>query len=141
HTVQEQPKIEIIRVPDSGIQPQVALDREGLVHMVFLKGRDDASDIYYVRKGPRDSGFSKPIRVNNVPGSATAVGSVRGAQIAVGRAGQVYVAWIGSNQATPRGPGNKTPMLFARLNNERTAFEPQKNVMQFAVGLDGGGSV
>src|SRR5438094_2076978 len=93
HTVQEQPKIEIIRVPDSGIQPQVALDREGLVHMVFLKGRDDASDIYYVRKGPRDSGFSKPIRVNNVPGSATAVGSVRGAQIAVGRAGQVYVAW------------------------------------------------
>jgi len=32
-------------------------------------------------------------------------------------------------------------MLFTRLNNERTAFEPQKNVVQFAVGLDGGGSV
>jgi hypothetical protein len=139
--VQARPEVKVIRVPGGGIQPQVALERDGAVHMVFLKGPDDASDIYYVRQGPRDSDFSMPIRVNSVPGSAMAVGSVRGAQIAVGRAGRVYVAWLGSNQATPRGPGNKTPMLYARMNDQGTAFEPQKNVMQFAAGLDGGGSV
>ena len=32
-------------------------------------------------------------------------------------------------------------MLYARMNDAGTGFEPQRNVMQFAVGLDGGGSV
>jgi hypothetical protein len=135
------PEVKIIRTPDGGLQPQVAVDHTGVIHMVYLSGPDGASDIYYVRKGPRDSAFSAPIQVNSVPGSAMAVGTVRGAQIAVGRGGRVHVAWIGSAKAQPRGPGNKTPMLYARLNDSGTAFEPQRNVMQFAVGLDGGGSV
>lgn len=135
------PEVRIIRTPNGGIQPQVAVDRSGVVHMVYLTGPESASDIYYVRKGPRDAGFSEPIRVNSVPGSALAIGTVRGAQIAVGRGGRVHVAWFGSNQAQPRGPGNKTPMLYSRLNDAGMAFEPQRNVMQFAVGLDGGGSV
>jgi hypothetical protein len=32
-------------------------------------------------------------------------------------------------------------MLYARLSDDKTAFEPQRNLMQFAVGLDGGSSV
>lgn len=32
-------------------------------------------------------------------------------------------------------------MLYARMNDAKTAFETQRNVMQFAEGLDGGGSV
>lgn len=140
-TAQSIPEVRIIRTPNGGIQPQVAVDRAGVIHMVYLSGPETASDIYYVRKGKRDAEFSPPIRVNSVPGSAMAVGTVRGAQIALGRAGRVHVAWLGSNGAQPRGPGNKTPMLYARMNDEGTAFEQQKNVMQFAAGLDGGGSV
>src|SRR5262249_10904196 len=34
-----------------------------------------------------------------------------------------------------------TPMLYTRLNDEGTAFEPQRNLIQSAAGLDGGGSV
>jgi hypothetical protein len=34
-----------------------------------------------------------------------------------------------------------TPMLYTRLNDAGTAFEPQRNVIQSAPGLDGGGSV
>ncbi|HEV2349146.1 MAG TPA: sialidase family protein [Terriglobia bacterium] len=135
------PQVRIIRTPNGGIQPQVAVDRAGVIHMVYLTGPETASDIYYVQKGPHETGFSQPIRVNSVPGSAMSIGTVRGAQIAAGRGGRVYVAWLGSDKAMPRGPGNKTPMLFSRLNDAGTAFEPQKNVMQFAVGLDGGGSV
>lgn len=135
------PEVKIIRTPDGGIQPQVAVGRDGVVHLIYFKGPDNAGDIYYVRKGPGDAGFSKPIRVNSFPGSAIAIGSVRGAQIALGRRGRVHVSWLGSDKAQPRGPGNSTPMLYARLNDSGTAFEPQKNVMQFAVGLDGGGSV
>src|SRR5579862_1393704 len=141
NTSKASPKVRIFRTPNGGIQPQVIADRAGVIHMVYLSGPDTASDIYYVRKGKRDAGFSVPIRVNSVPGSAMAVGTVRGAQIALGRDERVHVAWLGSDKAHPRGPGNKTPMLYARLNDNGTAFEPQKNVMQFAVGLDGGGSV
>jgi hypothetical protein len=141
HTPKTIPEVKIIRTPNGGLQPQVAVDRAGVIHMVYLAGPDDTSDIYYVRRGPRASRFSAPIRVNSVPGSAMAVGTVRGAQIAVGRGGRVHVAWMGSAKAQPRGPGKKAPMLYARLNDAGTAFEPQRNVMQFAVGLDGGGSV
>jgi hypothetical protein len=137
----EQRHVKIIRTPDGGIQPQVAVGRDGVVHLIYFKGPDNAGDVYYVRKGPCDASFSQPIRVNSVPGSAIAIGSVRGAQIAVGRRGRVHVSWLGSDAAQPRGPGNSTPMLYARINDAGTAFEPQKNVMQFAVGLDGGGSV
>jgi len=133
--------VKIIRTPDGGIQPQAVVGVDGVVHLIYFKGPDNAGDVYYVRKGPRDADFSKPIRVNSFPGSALAIGSVRGAQIAVGRRGRVHVSWLGSEVAQPRGPGNSTPMLYARLNDAGTAFEQQKNVMQFAVGLDGGGSV
>jgi hypothetical protein len=32
-------------------------------------------------------------------------------------------------------------MLYTRLNDSGQAFEPQRNVLLFAEGLDGGGSV
>jgi hypothetical protein len=32
-------------------------------------------------------------------------------------------------------------MLYARMNDARTGFDPQRNVMQFSGGLDGGGSI
>ena len=55
--------------------------------------------------------------------------------------GRPHVAWMGSKLAEPRAPGKEAPMLYTRLNDDGTAFEPQRNVIQHAVGLDGGGSV
>ena len=147
----DQESVTLMRTPDGGIQPQVALDRKGVLHLIYFKGDPAAGDVFYVRRDPGKSDFSKPIRVNSVPGSAVAIGSVRGAQMAVGqigvgqlgvgKPGRVHVAWLGSAKAQPRGPGGATPMLYTRLNDARTAFEPERNVMQFAIGLDGGGSV
>ncbi len=134
-------QVKLVRTPDGGIQPQVAVDSAGLVHMVYFKGAENAGDIYYVRQAPDNAGFSEPIRVNVVAGSAIAVGSVRGPQVAVGQGGRVHVVWMGSDKARPRGPGNETSMLYTRLNDAGTSFEPERNVMQYAVGLDGGGSV
>lgn len=134
-------KVRLMRVPEGGIQPQAAVDEKGVFHMVYLAGKPEASDIYYVRKSPGEESFSRPVRVNNLPGSAVAIGTVRGAHIAVGKNGRVHVAWMGSKEALPRGPGGETPMLYARMNDAKTGFEPQRNVLQFAVGLDGGASV
>ena len=134
-------RVTLMRTPDGGIQPQAVVDRKGVLHLIYFKGDPTAGDIFYVRKNPGADRFSKPIQVNSQPGSAVAVGSVRGAQIAVGKGGRVHIAWMGSAKAEPPGPSDATPMLYARLNDQGTAFEPQRNVMEFAVGLDGGASV
>jgi hypothetical protein len=130
--------VTLTRVPDGGIQPQSAVDSKGVLHLIYLKGDPGSADIYYVLKPPGETKFSEPIRVNSKPGSAMAIGSVRGPQLAIGRNGRVHVAWMGAH---PEGPEKIIPMLYARLNDAKTAFEPERNVMQFAAGLDGGSSV
>src|SRR5207253_2817433 len=74
------------------------------------------------------------------PGSAIAIGTVRGPQLAVGRNGRVYVIWFGS-QAGSGDPSNSMAVFFSRLNDSHAAFEPQRNLMQYATGGDGGISI
>ncbi|MBI3909446.1 MAG: hypothetical protein HY320_00755 [Armatimonadetes bacterium] len=127
------------------------VDAKGTLHLVYFQGRPEAGDVFYARSEPGEEGFSPPIRVNSQPGSAIAVGTIRGAQMALGRDGRVHVAWNGSSRALPKGPLNPAmpkdssyngiPMLYARLNDQGSAFEPQRNLMRLTFGLDGGGSV
>jgi hypothetical protein len=134
-------KVTLMRVPDGGIQPQVAADAAGTVHMVYYKGDPGQGDLYYVRSRNGGATFSAPLRVNTTPGSAVAAGNIRGAHIAIGRNRRVHVAWNGSHSLTPGAAYGKEPMLYTRLNDAGTAFERERNVIQVAYGLDGGGSV
>jgi hypothetical protein len=131
----------IERVPDGGIQPQALVDAAGTLHLIYFKGKPGAGDVFYVSRKAGAEQFSDPLRVNSQPGSAIAIGSIRGAQLALGKGGRVHVAWNGSNDAQPRGPSQQSPMLYSRLNDAGDAFEPQRNLIQDAYGLDGGGSV
>ena len=80
--------------------------------------------------------------MNSQEGSAVAIGSIRGAQLAIGKGNRVHVAWNGSSQAEPKGPGKHgNPMLYSRLSDRGDAFEPQRNAITNAYGLDGGGSI
>jgi hypothetical protein len=135
------PQVKLLRTPDGGIQPQTALDSRGVLHMIYFSGDAAAGNIEYVRRAAGAKAFSKPIRVNSQPDSALAVGTVRGPQMAVGQDGQVDVVWFGSSKAKPRGPDGSTPLLFSRLNASGAAFTPQRNLVRYAKGLDGGLSV
>ncbi len=134
------PAVNLVRVPQGGIQPQV-IARDRVVHLIYYLGDSGKGDIYYVRSRDFGRTFSTPLRVNQTPGSAIAAGTIRGAQLAVGRNGRVHVAWNGSDAAQPRGPAGQSPMLYTRLNHAGTAFEPERNLIQAAYGLDGGGSL
>jgi hypothetical protein len=130
----------LLRVPDHGIQPQVAVDAKGVVHLLYFKGEPLGGDIFYTRS--KDGAhWEHSLRVNSQPGSAVATGNIRGAHLALGKGGRAHVAWNGSHKATPKAPGDAHPMLYTRLNDAGTAFEPQRNLIRSAVGLDGGGSV
>jgi hypothetical protein len=135
------PGVARLHTPDGGIQPQAVIDAAGAVHLIYYKGDPAAGDLYYTHLGANSTNFAPSIRVNNQEGSAIAMGSVRGGQLALGRGGRVHVAWNGSNGAQPRNPFGSSPMLYARIDAGRKAFEPQRNLMQRTSALDGGGTV
>ena len=137
-------RVTLVRTPAGGVQPQAVVDAEGAIHVVYFRGADaGAGDLDYVRIDPGSSAdrFTPPVRVNSQPGSAVAKGTIRGAQIAIGRGGRLHVAWNGSGQARPANPNGGAPMLYARSDTSRTAFEPQRDLMRRSLSLDGGGTV
>ena len=144
-------QVRVLRVPDGGLQPQAVVGRHGALHIVYFKGEPRHGDIFYVRSPEGERIFSEPIRVNSQQGSAVAAGTIRGAQVALGRGGRIHVAWNGSGTARPKGPlnpeaprdspHNGLPMLYSRLNDTGDSFEPQRNLIKTTFGLDGGGSV
>jgi hypothetical protein len=135
----ELPKVTLLRTPDGGIQPQAAAGEDGTIHLIYYKGESSGGDIFYVRQKNGDNGFSKPLQVNSRPQSAMSAGTIRGAQLALGRNGRVHVAWNG--HAPAKGNWMDAPMLYTRLNDAGSAFEPERNLITSARGLDGGGSV
>jgi hypothetical protein len=146
-TVVSSDRVRLMRTPEAGLQPQVAVDDRGISHLVYYTGDARQGNLFYARSRDGGAAFSPAIRVNSQPGSAIAAGTIRGAQLAIGKAGSVHVAWNGSAQAEPNGPLNPdsgkpgAPMLYSRLNDAGNAFEPQRNLIRHSFGLDGGGSI
>ncbi len=138
--------VRVLPVPNHGIQPQLVVAGHR-VHMVYFAGDPRHGDIHYLQSDDFGGAFSPPVRVNSQPGSAIAIGAIRGAQLSVGKGGRVHVAWNGSDLAEPRGPLSPesgepgAPILYARQNGAGTAFEAQRNLMRKPFGLDGGGSL
>jgi hypothetical protein len=131
--------VQLERVPGNGLQPQAVADSTGLIHVVYFKGPAAGGDLFYVRR-TADGRYSTPLRVNSQPGSAIATGTVRGAQIALGRGNRVHVIWNGSKTATPEVKGGR-PMLYSRLSIAGDGFEPQRNLLTWSGAIDGGGTL
>jgi len=127
--------VDLVSVPGNGIQPQIAFSGSR-IHLVYLSGDPKHCDVHYARSDDHGRTFSPSLRVNSQDGSAIAMGTIRGAQIALGGSGRVHVAWNGSQSGK-----SGAPMLYTRLDEQGTAFEPQRNLMQMTSALDGGGSV
>ena len=132
--------VEYQRLPAGALQPLAVTEDTGTVHLVWLQGEPNACDVFYQKlPGGRTNGTA-PVRVNSQPGSAVAIGTIRGAQLAVGRNGRVHVAWNGSSKAEPK-PAEGSPLLYSRLDDSGRSFEPQRNFMGKTALLDGGASV
>ena len=135
--------VRLYRVPTGGIQPQIALGRNGTLHLLYYTGEARDGNLFYVRSSDGGATFSPALGVNR-NGSAIAAGTIRGAQLALGKDGRVHVAWNGSKNDGPLNPDSGkpgAPMLYTRLNDLGNAFEPERNLMHHSFGLDGGGSI
>jgi hypothetical protein len=132
-------RVVVERVPEGGLVAQAVADASGVVHIVYVTGDPTAGDVHYVRRGT-DGRYSEPIRVNHRPGLAVAAGSIRGPQIAIGRAGRIHIVWNGSD--APHSPAHAgMPFYYARSNDAGGGFEDARNVVTWATGVDGGGAV
>lgn len=133
-------QVRVESLPEPGLQPQVAVSPAGVVHLVYLLGDPKACDVRYTTRRLDGGDWTPPVTVNSEPRSAIAVGTIRGAQIALGRKGSVQVLWNGSTtgQAERRG---QAPLLHARLAPGDKAFSAQRNLMGDTTALDGGASI
>lgn len=93
------PKVEILRTPEAGIQPQAVMDRSGVLHLLYYRGSADGGDLFYRRLQPGSADFGPSLRINHQAGSAIAIGSIRRGQLALGKNGRAHVAWLGSKNA------------------------------------------
>lgn len=135
-----------IRVPNGGIQPE-ALAAAGIIHLLYYSGDPAHGDLSYVKSTDEGQTWSRPLRVNREPGSAMALGTIRGGKMALGRNGRVHVVWNGSSktqweaQMDPETGKRGMPFLYTHSNDSQTAFEPERNLMKRTFGLDGGGTL
>jgi hypothetical protein len=128
--------VRIVRLPEGSIQPQIATDDAGVVHVLYFSGDPQHGDLYYSTIDTQDR-FVRPMRVNTHPGSAIATGTMRGGHLALGRNGQIHVAWLGSDRAKEEAGNGRTPVLYTRLVKGASRFEPERNVLQFTPIVDG----
>ena len=128
------------RVPEGGLQPDARVDAQGRVRLVYLSGDPQAADIHYVSRGPGRGEWSRPQTVNSQAGAAVALGTVRGARVALGGGGILHVVWNGSSKLPPTASGS-APLLYARSKSEGEGFEPQRAVGGMTRHLDGGAAV
>jgi hypothetical protein len=130
-------RVAVVRVPEAGLQPRAVVDEGGVLHLVYFTGDPEAGDLRYVTSKDGGKSFSTAHEVNPGGAKAVASGTVRGAQIALGREGRLHVVWNGAPD-----PGKRhaeTPMLYTRL--EGGEFEVERDVIAEHHGLDGGGGV
>jgi hypothetical protein len=128
----------LTRVPEGGLQPQAVVDSAGTTHLIYFNGEPKAGNLFYAKRAGGEAEFSRPIQVNSRAGDAIAIGTIRGAQIALGRNDRLHVAWNGSDAAKGH-PGS--PLYYTRMAESGNAFEAERDVITSTGGLDGGGSV
>ena len=119
------PQVTLERTPGGGLQPQVAVDRGGTVHLIYFTGDPAQGRIEYAVSHDEGAHFSAPLAVNQHP-DAMAVGNMRGAHLALGPRGQVNVAW----------PFGKS-MWLTQLAPGGQAFAPERD-LALGLSLDGG---
>ncbi len=136
--------VNFMRIPHSGIQPQIMADTSGKLHLIYYVGEPSAGDLFYVTRGKKSTSWSPPIRVNTNPKAAVAGGTIRGAHMSLGMENRIHVSWFGSANVSSKPPEGKypqAPLMVTRLNDEGNGFEPERNLMTWTQNLDGGGSI
>lgn len=122
-SVCEATEVEIMRAPNGGIQPQLAVGKAGKLHLIYFKGGKQEGDVFYVTResGADSEAWSEPVRVNSEPGGARRNGAISHARLAVDDSGRAHVTWF-----TMRPPN----YFYARMSDDGRGFELQRSLVK-----------
>jgi hypothetical protein len=126
-------QVTTLRTPDHGLAPQAILDNTNTLQLIYYKGLAEAGDIFYTTSTDFAQTFTAPIQVNLTPKSAFILGTVRAPRLTLTKT-RPHIVWM-----SPHASGAE--FFYTRLSDSRTAFEPQRNLVQHRPGLDGGGTI
>jgi len=127
--------VRVEEVPEKGLQPEVVTGTDGVIHLVYLKGSPNGTDVRYTWRKSGDP-WQPSITVNSTPKSGIAMGTIRGPQIALNGTGTVLVLWNGVG-----GKSQPSPLWFSRKSETDSSFEEQRNLLGDETALDGGASI
>lgn len=131
-------RVRLVKLPAGALQPEAQLTSRGEIELLWFAGDPAGGDLFVASSRDGGATLAGTRRVNGDKSRALALGTVRGARLAVGRDDSLHVAWMGAAKAEPRAPGGATPLLYARASGGGGPFSPPRNVITAAVGLDGG---
>ena len=120
---QAQPIIPIT-TPNQGRVPEIAQDKNGILHLTYGK----ENDAFYVNSHDNGKTFSVPVKLNQRVGTVT-VGGERGAKIVIGKNGIIHSIWLGHYKM---GGG----VWYTRSTDGGKTFAPERNVQDTAIGCD-----
>jgi len=131
-------RVRLVPLPAGAIEPEAQLSSRGEIELLYGAGDPAAIDLFVASSSDGGATLAATRRVNGEGSRSVAIGTVRGARLAIGRDDSLHVAWMGAAKAEPRAPRNGTPLLYSRAPGPREPFTPPRNVITSAVGLDGG---
>lgn len=124
------------RVPEGGVQPQIVNDASGTLHLVYLTGAAGGSNVRYAARKAGASAWGSSATINSTPDTAVAAGTIRGAQLTVGRDSALHVVWNG-----PGGRDRPSPLYYSRSLDGGRTFAAQRDLRGETKGLDGGATI
>ena len=136
-TLMAAPGVSISPTPDLGIQPRLAVDDEGNIHLLYFKkrGRSPSAregNLYYRQYQPEDGRWSTAIKVSSQAFDLR-VFSLERAALAVSGDGRVHVIWYRPKQSQ---------FFYTRSDPERSQFEPQRPILSpHDGGIDAGAEI
>ena len=129
-----------VKLPESTFRPQVVIDAVGTIHLVHAH-LQKRGDLFYARKEVGEDDFSAPIRVNSTPNCVASF------NMAVGKDGRAHVLIRPNAKYSANKLGRKPKfrdlkyMLYCRLNDQGTQFEPERDLSGPTFGFEGVGAI
>jgi hypothetical protein len=115
--------IRLVHTPNGGEVPDTEVDANGAIHVAFVKGED----AYYAKSDDGGKSFSKPLRINSVPGTVHPANMFRGPDLALGQNGRVHVIWY-VNAYQRKRPHDEWGVFYSHLDPGQPAFAQELNL-------------
>jgi len=116
-------RVQVISTPEKGQVPDAEVDREGIIHIAYVAGKD----AWYVNSSDEGKTFSMPLRINSDIGTVHPPNMFRGPDLAIGRNGRVHVIWYVSAYQRKL-PQDQWGVFYSWLDAGKSEFVPNRNL-------------